>query len=396
LTKESKKDPAHEAYDMSDVQHKEVQKPSEINLEDQKTLREVGTVFEDEELDQGRTASFLQFDQSVVNIQNRMDKLEVMPITKALKKYDWLREKYFWKAVSSQKDDITQTVDKFPTEGYFIRALPGYKSGEKPVQACLYLTKENSVQRVHNIVIAEEGAELNVLSGCASAHSANQGAHYGISEFYVKKDAKISFTMIHSWGENVVVKPRSAAIVEENGEFVSNYVTLKSVRHIETYPKATLAKDATARFYSVAAAYPGNVIDIGSAAELNGKGASCDIISRTVSHGGKIIARGRLIANEEQTHGHLECQGLMLEPDGSIVAIPELDGNVQDSELTHEAAVGKVAQEKVDYLRSRGLTEAEATAAIVTGFLNLEIQGLPTDLRKKIEKAVESYGKNMF
>ena len=130
--------------------------------------------------------------------------------------------------------------------------------------------------------------------------------------------------------------------------------------------------------------------------ELNGEKASCEIISRTVSHGGKIIARGRIIANYNKTSGHLECQGLMMNDKGSIVAVPELEGNVPDSELSHEAAVGKIAQEKVDYLRARGLTEEEATAAIVTGFLSLEIKGLPQELKLKIDEAVETYGKEMF
>ena len=86
---------------------------------------------------------------------------------------------------------------------------------------------------------------------------------------------------------------------------------------------------------------------------------------------------------------HLECKGLLLSDKGRIHAIPELEGTTSDLEMSHEAAVGKIAQEEVEYLMARGLSEQEATALIIKGFLSLDIVGLPADLKKELERMIE-------
>jgi uncharacterized protein len=106
-------------------------------------------------------------------------------------------------------------------DGYVIRALPGSKS-IYPIQACLYVDKENLQQNVHNLIIAEEGSELHVITGCATSPRMKKGVHVGISEFFVKKGAHLSFTMIHNRAEGMAVRPRSVARVEEDGLFFNN------------------------------------------------------------------------------------------------------------------------------------------------------------------------------
>ncbi|HID96974.1 MAG TPA: SufD family Fe-S cluster assembly protein, partial [Thermodesulfobacteriaceae bacterium] len=117
--------------------------------------------------------------------------------------------------------------------------------------------------------------------------------------------------------------------------------------------------------------------------------ARSEIISRTISYGGTVIARGHLIGNSPDVKAHLECQGLMLTEKGVIHAIPELEAHVADVDMSHEAAVGRIAQEEIEYLMARGLTEEEATSTIVRGFLNVKIDGLPPELEAEIQAAVE-------
>ena len=112
-----------------------------------------------------------------------------------------------------------------------------------------------------------------------------------------------------------------------------------------------------------------------------------EIISRAITNGGNIIARGDLVGEVSGVKAHLECRGLILNG-GTIHAIPELTGKVDGVEMSHEAAVGKIAQEEILYLMSRGLTEDEATATIVRGFLSVDIPGLPPILKAEIDKAV--------
>jgi hypothetical protein len=87
--------------------------------------------------------------------------------------------------------------------------------------------------------------------------------------------------------------------------------------------------------------------------------------------------------------GHLECRGLILGEHGRVYAIPELDGAVPGVDMSHEAAVGKIAEEEIAYLMTRGLSEDEATAAIVRGFLDVDIKGLPPALKEEMRRAIQ-------
>jgi len=342
-----------------------------------------------------RCGSYLQMDQDIVHAECEQEGIEVLSYKKAMEKYDGMKE-YAWKVVSPEKDDITKYVaaQKDP-KGYVIIAHAG-SNNILPIQACLYLGREQ-IQHVHNIIIAEEGAELHIISGCTSgAHVGKGGAHYGVSEFYVKKNAKISFTMIHNWSEDIEVFPRSASVVEENGVFLSNYVSMQPVKKVQMYPTANLVgENSVARFSSIVIASKTSFFDIGSRAILEGKGASAELITRAITKGGTIISRGHILGKTAGTRGHLECKGLILQ-DGRIYAIPEIEGNVVGTELSHEAAVGKIAQDEIEYLMSRGLDEDEATATIIRGFLDVKITGLPDALQKQIDASIDVAEKSGF
>jgi len=335
-----------------------------------------------------RCGSYLQMDQDIVHAECREEGIEVLSYKRAMEKYDWLKD-YAWKVVSPEKDEVTKYVaaQKDP-KGYVILAHKG-SSNILPIQACLYLGREQ-IQHVHNIIIAEEGAELHIISGCTSGALVGKGgAHYGISEFYVKKDAKISFTMIHNWTEDIEVYPRSASVVEENGVFLSNYVCMQPVKKVQMYPTATLkGKDSVARFSSIVIASKTSYMDLGSRAILEGEGSSAELITRAITRGGTIISRGHILGKTAGSRGHLECKGLILE-DGRIYAIPEIEGTVVGTELSHEAAVGKLARDEIEYLMSRGLDEDEATATIIRGFLDVKIAGLPEALQKQIDASID-------
>ena len=342
-----------------------------------------------------RCGSYLQMDQDIVHAECEQEGIEVLSYKKAMEKYNWLKG-YNWKVVSPEKDEITRYVaaQKEP-KGYVIIAHAG-SNNILPIQACLYLGREQ-IQHVHNIIIAEEGAELHIISGCTSgAHVGKGGAHYGISEFYVKKNAKISFTMIHNWSEDIEVFPRSASIVEDNGVFLSNYVCMQPVKKVQMYPTANLiGENSVARFSSIVIASKTSFFDLGSRAILEGKGASAELITRAITKGGTIISRGHILGKTAGTRGHLECKGLILQ-DGRIYAIPEIEGNVVGTELSHEAAVGKLARDEIEYLMSRGLDEDEATATIIRGFLDVKITGLPDALQKQIDATIDVAEKSGF
>jgi hypothetical protein len=335
--------------------------------------------------EQDRSGSYVQKDISAVYATSLMDGLEVLPIKEALK-IGWINE-YYWKLVPVDQDKFTSRAYTDLHNGYVIRSLPGAKVNF-PVQACLYLHQDALSQNMHNIIIAEEDSELHVITGCVSGTHVVKGLHVGISEFYVKKNAKLSFTMIHHWAQGMIVRPRSVGVVEEGGLFLNNYVSMKPVKSLQMYPATRLAgRGAVARFYSLLVGHPGSKLDVGGRILLNAPETRAEIIARAISNGGTIISRGHLAGDVPGVKAHLECRGLILNG-GDILAIPELHGKVDGVDMSHEAAVGKINQDEILYLMSRGLSEDEATATIVRGFMSVDIPGLPPDLKSQIDAAV--------
>ncbi len=380
------------AFDQSPVPHGYLDDEGLQTLSEEEKNRLVlaGVDIEEKE----RAGTYFQMDTSVVHCKTKQEDVQVIPIKKALEEEDWIWD-YYWKLASVDVDKYTAAAELGLHNGYVIRSLPGSKS-VYPIQACLYIGKDGLQQNVHNIVIAEEDSELHIITGCSTSPHAKKGIHIGISEFYVKKNAKLSFTMIHNWAEDMMVRPRSVAQVEEGGLFLNNYICMKPVKSLQMYPTTYLTgKGAVARFYSIIVGSPGSEYDVGGRVYLKEPGTRAEIVARTISNGGTIISRGDLIGEVPNIKAHLECNGLILNG-GVIHAIPELRGYVDGVEMSHEAAVGKIAQEEISYLMSRGMDEEEATSTIVRGFLSLDIPELPGPLKAEIDKAIDLSGKDVM
>lgn len=202
---------------------------SQLSSEERERLRLLG-------LDEKKPheGEYLQIDSKAVLCQKKVEGLEILPITEAMKTVKDF-EKYYWKALSPEKDEFTKLTSEELDDGYFIRVLPGYKLTH-PVQTCLYIRTENIAQKVHNIVIVEEEAELNLLTSCTVHPHLGSALHVGVSEYYVKRGGKLTFTMVHMWGDKTVVRPRTGVLVEEKGIYISTYVSLFPVKNIQTAP----------------------------------------------------------------------------------------------------------------------------------------------------------------
>ncbi|WNY28998.1 hypothetical protein MmiEs2_12110 [Methanimicrococcus stummii] len=332
--------------------------------------------------------NFLMFNNKVSHRSSSEDGLEIMSVKEAKEKYDWLEE-YWWKLVSPETDKYTAESYLEDSDGYFIRVLPGVKI-TSPVQSCLMIGSDAALQTVHNIIIVEEGAELEVVTGCLTHDDVNRALHIGVSEMYVKKNAKLTFSMIHDWSESVEVRPRTGVRVEEGGQLTNNYVCMKPAKSIQTNPSTYLeGEGAAAYFNTIAVAHPGSVLDMGSKVYLNAPNTKTEIISRTITIGGEVISRGDIIGNAPQVYGHLECNGLVLNEHGSQKAIPALEAHAMDVEMTHEASIGRIARDQVEYLMTRGLDENEATGLIVRGFLSAGIEGIPEILKEDIDEIIK-------
>ncbi len=329
-----------------------------------------------------RSGSFIQVDEEVEESIVYDKSVEIMGMKEALEKYEWLSE-YRWKNVDPEKNDTTRSVFKDWQNGYFIRAAEGSKS-PFPVQSCMILKKKGFEQHLHSVIIAEPHSELNIITGCTTVQT-DRGRHYGVTEIYVKAGAKVTFTMIHNWAEGIEVRPVTGVRVEEGGSYVSNYICLAPSKKVVMYPTTMLVGEgASTSMSTLLLAEKKSYLDIGSRVVFEAPETRAQIISRVVANGGTAIARGHLNALAPRVKGHLECNGLILSDGSKIHAIPELESDIQDVDLSHEAAVGKIASDEINYLRARGVPESEAQAIIIRGFLDISILGLPPELEQVI------------
>jgi len=335
----------------------------------------------------GRSGTMLFIGNGPSHCTSFSEDVELMPIREAAKRYDL--SEYLWKAVDPEKDKYTSRTYLEESDGYFIRVKAGKKIKD-PVQTCMLINHNKQMQNVHNIVVVEEDASLEIITGCTTSKHAEESMHIGVSETYVKDGGSLTFSMIHNWGERTHVRPRSGAILGKDARYVSNYVLLNKVGSVQSYPAAYLnGEGASVKFSSICLSHDGSDIDMGSLVELNAPGTSAEIISRSITLGGRMMARGKLVGNAVGAKAHLECRSLVLTDNGVTLAVPELESSVAEVEMTHEAAVGKIARDQVEYLMMRGLTEDEAVGMIVRGFLEGGIKGLPDHLKREIDLAIE-------
>ncbi len=377
-------------------EHEKVSRANEVPKKVQETLLKVGVDPNEEE----RSGTFVQVDQSGVCTTCASESVEIMGMNVALDKYGWLKD-YMWKAVAVDSDKYTaQTAlrekEQGGSGGYFIRSMPGSKE-VFPLQACMFIGDENVMQTAHNVIIAEENSELHIITGCATGEDVTSALHVGVSEFYLKKGAKITFTMVHNWAEQVDVRPRTGVMVGDESTYISNYILTSPVRSIQSYPTAyCTGNNSKVVFQSILGGQKESILDMGSRVILEGEGCSTEMISRSVSKDqSQIYARGHLAGRAKNVKGHLECHGLVLSDDSMIYAIPELEGASTELELSHEAAVGKIDEAEVLYLMSRGLSEEEAASMIVRGFLSIDIAGLPPELAAETKRMMDQSLKGM-
>jgi Fe-S cluster assembly scaffold protein SufB len=343
--------------------------------------------------EQNRAGTFFHLNQETVTAKvNELfeGKLELMDVKAALKKYSWL-EGYMWKVVNKDKDEFTKKVAEDYSGGYFMRILPGAEL-TFPLQSCLMISQRNLEQRVHNIIIAEEGSKSHIITSCVQHSSVPRASHLGISEIYVKKGAMLNFTMIHQWSENTLVRPRSGAQVDDKATFISNYVCMHPVRDVQMYPVAyCTGEDSRVSFNSILYGHQNSLLDIGSKAVLSGKGSKAEMISRAIAReGSKMIIRGMIEGDSSDCKGHLECRGLLMDDKSFMQSIPELIAKKKGVEITHEAAVGKISEKEITYLMTRRLSQDQAVSLIIRGFMDVSILGLPEALNAEIKSIIDA------
>ena len=368
----------------------EIVLPDRITSSDANALAGVGVLVEGND----RSGTLIVRDDSPLCVQCETEGLELLPIAVALEKYEWLREKYFWKAVPADQDEITaRCASQQNPQGYFVRVRRGAKV-KLPCQAALYMASENVTQMVHNVVVVEDDAELQLITGCLTGHDIHSGSHLAVEEQFIGKNAKLINTMVHGWGPEVTVHPRAGVIVEAGGRYESNYISLRSAKSIISNPQVWLnGKGASAKTLTIILSAAGSTIDVGGDVYLNADDTTAELAHRGVCTGGKMYQKGLLIGNA-RCKAHVDCAGMLLNADegGMIESIPGIKAQHPDARISHEASIGKIAPEQVEYLQSRGMEEREAISLLIRGFLGADVAGLGAELDARIAEIAELAG----
>ncbi len=363
---------------------------NELKQDEVDSLQSVGIRFDDK----SKSGKFLMYGTSVFTFLPKIEGVEIIPLREAFKLYPEIKSKYYFKAVDKDEDEYTKDVFENSSNGYFIRVRKNVVVNE-PLHTAMFMHTEMGSMRIHNIVILEEGAHLHLITGCTSGCTIKSGLHIAVSEHYVGKRAKLISTMVHNWGPDFIVRPRSATIVDDEGTYVSNYYSVNPAKDIRTIPFTNLAgKNASAKYMTVLASMPGTYSDIGGTVLMSGENSSAELVARAVNYGGTVVQTGLLTGAAKDSRGHVDCSGLMLGDEGMIEAVPGLRSVHPDARMSHEAAIGRIDMGEVNYLQSKGLEEMQAIALIIRGFLNIEIEieGLDKNLESMIKQISELSG----
>lgn len=364
--------------------------PEQIGPEDAEAMSGTGIL-----LGSGRrSATMVVRDHSPICLQNDSGAFEMLPIAAALERYEWLREKYYFNAVPADYDEVVAScaAQERPI-GFFIHVKKGAKV-TLPCQTAMYMASENIAQMVHNIVILEDDSQLELITGCMTRHSVNKGLHLAVEEHYIGENAKLVSTMIHSWGPEVMVYPRTGTVVEENGWYESNYISLRAAKQVVSDPQTWLnGRGASAKYLTVVLGAPDSVIDTKGNVYLNAEGTGAELAHRGVCTGGAMYQGGLLIGNAP-CRAHVDCAGMLLDRKGNgfIESVPGLRSHHPDARMSHEASIGKITPEQVEYLMSRGMNEREAISMLIRGFLGADIEGLGAELDAQIAEIAEIAG----
>lgn len=333
-------------------------------------VREVGIDLEKAK----RTGYYMQIDSERIRYMSRLPGVEVMRIEEALEREEVSR--LVWRLVDPAADKYTAVAALRGSGGYFVRVKKGVRM-EEPVQTCLFMVR-GGLQAPHNIIYVEEGAHARVLTGCTIMPE-SFGLHAGITEMYVERGARLDYVMVHAWSRGTHVRPRAGVLAGEGAEVVTYYINLSTVRTLQTYPRYILRDGAKLHSVSLLLGRGSSVIDAGTRAALGGRRAAAEILSRVVARdSSRVVARARV--EGAFGRGHIECKGLVLSDAARVESVPELGAVGREVTLTHEASIGKLSEEAIAYLMSKGFSREEAEAVLVRGFMRVELADLGPQL----------------
>ncbi len=305
-----------------------------------------------------------------------------MDIESAMKgEYADMVKKYFMKLVTPRDHKFAALHGAVWSGGSFVYVPKGVHLSI-PLQSYFRLNAKGAGQFEHTLIIVDEGASLHFIEGCSAPKYNVANLHAGCVELYVKKNAKLRYSTIENWSKNMYNLNTKRALVEEGGTI--EWISGSFGSHIGClYPMSVLKGDGSkSEFTGVTFAGSGQNLDTGAKVVHIGKNTSSYMNTRSISKSGGISTFRSSVVVEKGAAGaksSVSCQSLMLDSESRSDTIPAMDIRTKDAAIGHEAKIGSISGDAVFYLMSRGMSEEDARALIVSGFADNVSKELPVE-----------------
>ena len=336
-----------------------------------------------------------QYDSEVVyhSIHKELKEQGVIytDIETAMVEYEDMLKEYFMTLITVNDHKFAALHGAVWSGGSFIYVPKGVKVN-MPLQSYFRLNAPEAGQFEHTLIIVDEGADLHYIEGCSAPKYQKNALHAGAVELFVRKGARLRYSTIENWSRNMYNLNTKRAIVEDDGvvEWISGSF---GSRVSMLYPMSILKGDRSrCEFTGVTFAAAGQYLDTGCKIIHQGKQTSSTVHSKSISkNGGTAFYRGLLKVLPEATGARstVECESLMMDNESTSDTIPIIDINNDSVDIGHEAKIGRISDEAIFYLMSRGISEDEAKAMIVRGFVEPISKELPLEYAVELNKLIE-------
>src|ERR671934_56465 len=336
-----------------------------------------------------------QYESEVVyhKLQEDLTKQGVvfLDMDSGLREHEELVKKYFGTVIPQNDNKFAALNSAVWSGGSFIYVPPGVHV-EMPLQAYFRINAENAGQFERTLIIADEGASVHYVEGCSAPVYTSDSLHSAVVELIAEPGARIRYTTIQNWSPNVynLVTKRARAETEATVEWIDGNLGSKLTMK---YPAVVMVgPKAHGEVLSVAYAGTGQHQDAGAKMTHAASETTSIIESKSISKdGGRTTYRGLVKVDEGASHvkSKVRCDALILDEQSRSDTYPYMEIEEKDARIGHEATVSKVGDDQLFYLQSRGLTEQQATAMIVNGFIEPITKTLPMEYAVELSRLIE-------
>jgi len=328
-----------------------------------------------------------QFDSELVyhNVQDEVAKQGViyMGFEEALKSEEWgpMVKEYFMTLVTPKDHKFAALHGAAWSGGSFVYVPKGVHLSF-PLQSYFRLNAKGAGQFEHTLIIVDEDADLHFIEGCSAPKYNEANLHAGCVELFVKRGAHLRYSTIENWSKNMYNLNTKRARVEENASI--EWVSGSFGSHVSyLYPESDLVgRNAKAEFTGITFAGNGQNLDTGAKMVHLAPNTTSLITTKSISKGGGFSTYRSAIYVDKKATGSkasVSCESLMLDSESRSDTIPAMEVFTDDCDIGHEAKIGRISNEAIFYLMSRGISEDEARSMIVSGFANPVSKELPLE-----------------